>query len=103
MDEGEGAGEGRLRALREFWQRHAEAEQPLRAWFRRARKANWNTPAGIWQAYRTASFLSNSRAVLNIKRNQYRLVVAVNYGYGIMYVRFVGTHSDYDRIDAATT
>ena len=90
------------RTLRSFWERHADAEQPLRAWFREAKAADWKTPAEVKSRYRSASVLANDRLVFNIKGNDHRLVVAVRYDLGILFVRFVGTHAEYDRIDAAT-
>jgi mRNA interferase HigB len=88
------------RTLRAFWEQHADAEQPLRAWYHDARKATWRTPADIKQVYANASIISDNRVVFNIKGNDYRLVVAINYPFGICYIRFVGTHAAYDRIDA---
>ncbi|MDH4098989.1 MAG: type II toxin-antitoxin system HigB family toxin [Nitrospirota bacterium] len=89
------------KALREFWSLHSDAEQPLRAWYEDARHAEWETPSDIKAAYRNASIVGNNRVVFNIKGNTYRLVVAVNYAVGVVYIRFVGTHQEYDRIDAA--
>ncbi|MBI4743165.1 MAG: type II toxin-antitoxin system HigB family toxin [Betaproteobacteria bacterium] len=91
-----------IRALREFWERHPPAEVPLRSWYAEASSADWKTPAAIKAAQRNASFLGNNRVVFNIKGNDFRLVVAVRYTQGLMFVRFVGTHADYDRIDAPT-
>ena len=91
-----------LGTLRSFWKRHPDAEVPLRSWYALASRADWKRPADIKDAYRNASFVANSRAVFNIKGNDYRLVVAVHYNRGLMFVRFVGTHRDYDAIDAAT-
>ena len=88
--------------LREFWRKHADAEVPLRVWFAEASRAQWRTPAEIKASHRNASFMANNRVVFNIKGNEYRLVVAVHYNRGLMFVRFVGTHREYDRIDAAT-
>jgi len=88
--------------LREFWRKHADAEVPLRAWFAEASRAQWRTPAEIKASHRNASFMANNRVVFNIKGNEYRLVVAVHYNRGLMFVRFVGTHRECDRIDAAT-
>jgi len=87
--------------LREFWERpeYADCEQPLRAWYREASKADWRTPSAIKAMYRNASIVANSRVVFNIAGNKYRLVVKVNYAYGLMYIRFVGTHRQYDDID----
>jgi mRNA interferase HigB len=89
------------KALREFWleRENADAEQPLKAWFRQASKRDWSSPAEIRAAYRSASVVADSRVVFNIAGNKYRLVVKVNYPYRVMYIRFVGTHRQYDAID----
>ncbi len=91
-----------LRTLREFWEQHPDAEQALQAWYHDARQATWMSPANIRAVYANASIIANNRVVFNIRGNQYRLVVAINYQYGIVYIRFVGTHQEYDRIDATT-
>ncbi len=91
-----------LKAVCDFWKQHPNAEQPLRAWYHDARQANWRTPADIKNTYRNASLVGNDRVVFNIKGNDYRLVVAVACRQGIVYIRYVGSHRDYDRIDAAT-
>jgi mRNA interferase HigB len=91
-----------LSTLREFWMKHPDAEIPLRAWHALASRAEWKTPADIKAAYRNASFTANNRVVFNVKGNDYRLVVAVHYDRGTMFVRFVGTHRQYDRIDVET-
>ena len=88
--------------LRTFWQSHPDAEMPLRNWYAEASRAHWRTPADIKTAYRNASFTANNRVVFNIKGNDYRLVVAVRYDRGHMFVRFVGTHHRYDRINVET-
>jgi mRNA interferase HigB len=88
------------RRLVEFWESHPDAEQPLRAWYTEAKKASWNSPAEIKAIYSSVSILSNNRVVFNIKGNTYRLVVVVEYSQGKMFIRFVGTHAEYDRIDA---
>ena len=85
--------------LREFWERHADAEQPLKSWFREASHATWRNPSEVKAMYRSASIVGGGRVVFNIAGNKYRLVVKVNYPYGIVYVRFVGTHRQYDKID----
>jgi mRNA interferase HigB len=89
-----------LKALRDFWEKHPQAEVPLRAWHAIALRADWRTPADVKEAYRSASFLGRNRVVFNIKGNEFRLVVAVHYDRGLIFVRFVGTHQQYDRIDA---
>ena len=87
--------------LREFWERDPDARQALQAWYADVKYANWQTPADIKNVYRNASIVPNNRAIFNIKGNKYRLVVVVQYQYGIVYIRFVGTHQEYDKIDAA--
>jgi mRNA interferase HigB len=88
--------------LKAFWEQHPDAEQPLLAWIDEARKAKWQSPSDIKAQYRNASILKSRRVVFNIKGNAYRLVVAVAYRYGALYVKFVGTHAQYDAIDADT-
>lgn len=88
------------KALRVCWEKYPDVETPLKAWYRTAKAANWSTPADIKAQYRTASFVGNDRVVFNIAGNKYRLIVAVNYAYQALYIRFVGTHRQYDRIDA---
>ncbi len=86
--------------LREFWAKHPQAETPLRAWFADASRADWKNPAGIKAAHRNASFVSGNRVVFNIKGNDFRLVAAVHYNRGLVYIRFIGTHAEYDAINA---
>jgi mRNA interferase HigB len=90
------------RTLRQFWERHPDAQPALEAWYADIKHANWKTPADIKNIFRNASFLANNRVVFNIKGNKYRLVVAVNYEYSLVYIRFVGSHREYDQIDAVT-
>ena len=90
-----------LGTLRDFWKKHPQAEIPLRSWYALASRADWRRPSGIKADYASASFMAGNRVVFNIKGNDYRLVVAVHYDRGMMYVRFVGTHREYDRIAAA--
>ncbi len=89
------------RLLREFWEIHPDAAIPLQTWFHDVKRATWTGPADIKAVYRNASFLANNRIVFNIKGNRYRLVVLVIYLHSVIYIRFVGTHEEYDRIDAA--
>ena len=90
------------KVLREFWAGHPDAEQALQAWYHDVKRARWKRPADVKAVYRTASVVGNNRVVFNIKGNQYRIVVAVQYQFGIVYIRLVGTHREYDRIDATT-
>ena len=89
-----------ISTLREFWEKHPDAQTPLMAWYSLASRAQWSSPNDIKQAYRNASFSANNRVVFNIKGNDYRLVVLVRYDKGLMFLRFVGTHAQYDKIDA---
>lgn len=91
-----------LGTLRRFWTRHPDAEQPLKAWHDEARHARWKTPQDIRKQYASASFVGRNRVVFNIKGNHYRLVVAVAYRFQACYIKFIGTHAEYDRIDAST-
>jgi mRNA interferase HigB len=88
------------KALQEFWQRHPDAEDPLLAWYREVEQEDWDNPAKIKVKYRSASILGDNRVVFNIKGNDYRLVVKINYRYRVVYIRFVGTHKEYDEINA---
>ena len=90
------------RTLREFWVVHPSAEQPLKAWFSEATAGSWDSPQSIKDRYRHASFVGDNRVVFNIGGNKYRLVVWINYAYRVVYVRFIGTHLQYDRINVST-
>ena len=91
-----------LPPLLSFTARHPGAKQAVLAWIEETKKANWKNPADIKAQYATASILKNRRVVFNIKGNDYRLIVAVAYATGFVYVKFVGTHVQYDAIDANT-
>ncbi|MEX0929135.1 MAG: type II toxin-antitoxin system HigB family toxin [Balneolales bacterium] len=86
--------------LVEYWKTHTNAEEALKSWFAEAEKARWNSPDDIKKKYPHASILPNNRIVFNIKGNKYRLVVKINYDYGQVFIRFVGTHAEYDKIDS---
>ena len=88
--------------LKKFWQKHPDSKQSFLCWIDEARQANRQTPADIKAQFRNASVLKSSRVVFNIKGNDYRLVVAVAYRYSALYIKFVGTHKQYDAIDADT-
>lgn len=90
------------RTLREFWDLHPTAQKPLQAWYADAKQAHWKNPNDIKKVYRNASVVANNRVVFNIKGHSYRLVAAINYDFGIVYIRFVGTHKEYDSIDVTT-
>lgn len=91
-----------ISTLRRFWTRHPDAEQPIKAWHDEARHAAWSAPQDIKDHYASASFVGRNRVVFNIKGNDYRLIVAVAYRFQAIYIKFVGTHAAYSRVDAAT-
>lgn len=91
-----------VKILKDFWQQYPDSEQHLRAWVDEVRHANWQQPNDIKEKYRNASVLKNRRVVFNIKGNHYRLIVAIAYQFGAVYVKFIGTHQQYDAIDAQT-
>lgn len=88
--------------IRQYWQKHPDSESALKAWFEDTRRANWRNPNDIKNIYRSASILPNNRVVFNIKGNNYRLIVQIRYDLGIVFIRFIGTHAEYDKIDATT-
>jgi mRNA interferase HigB len=89
-----------VKSLREFWRRYPDAERPLRAWCDEVSRAIWLTPADVKAQFRSASVLGNRRVVFNIKGNRYRLITAIAYNTGIVFIKFIGTHAEYDRVDA---
>jgi mRNA interferase HigB len=93
------------RTLRQFWERNprfADAKRALEDWYAQVSQADWATPAEVKTQYGDVSILKGSRAVFNVCGNKYRLIVKINYPYRVVYVRFVGTHAEYDTIDAET-
>jgi mRNA interferase HigB len=88
-----------ISTLRHFWEVNRDAEEPIKAWYQEARAADWATPHQVKSMYQSASVLGDNRIVFNIAGNKYRLVVKFNYAYRIGYVRFIGTHAEYDRIN----
>ncbi len=91
-----------IKVLRDFWVRYPDAKSHLEAWVDEVGKADWEQPADIKLLFRSASILKNRRVVFNIKGNDYRLIAAVAYRFGAVYVKFIGTHQEYDRVDAET-
>ncbi|RLD22515.1 MAG: type II toxin-antitoxin system HigB family toxin [Bacteroidetes bacterium] len=90
------------KTLRLFWGKHANSEQYLKTWYETTRNSKWNSPNDIKKVYAAASILPNNRVVFNIKGNTYRLIVKFNYQRQWAFIRFIGTHAEYDRIDAKT-
>ncbi len=91
-----------IRTLRDFWNEYPDSEQHLKAWIDEVSKVSWKTPAEIKEQYRSASILKSRRVVFNIKGNNYRLIVSVAYEWGRVFIKFIGTHKEYDKIDADT-
>ena len=90
-----------LRTLRQFWGRHPEAEAPLRAWYSRVKAAEWKSPNDVKAEFgSTVDFVADNRIIFDISGNKYRLVVHVSYTFGRVLVKFIGTHKEYDAIDA---
>jgi mRNA interferase HigB len=90
------------RVLREFWEKHRDCEQYLKTWYQTANSSDWKSPNDIKQTYANASIIANNRVVFNIKGNDYRLVVKFNYQRQWAFIRFIGTHREYDKIDSTT-
>ena len=94
-----------LRTIRAFFESRpdrADSREPALAWYRQVLRADWASPADVKRQFRSASILKDGRVVFNIAGNKYRIVVWINYPYRVVYVRFIGTHAEYDRIDAQT-
>ena len=87
------------KALRHFWERHPEAEQPLLAWFREVEQAEWGIPAQVMERFPRASIVGRDRVVFRINGGSYRIMARVFYPGRLVYIRFVGTHDEYERID----
>lgn len=90
------------RTLRDFWELHADCKEQLKAWYRETEISEWKTINELKGAYPSASILRDNRIVYNIKGNKYRLIVKFNFEYHICWIRFIGTHAEYDKIDANT-
>lgn len=88
--------------LREFWINHNDCEQQLKSWYKEASNAEWKNSNEIKLEYPTASIIGDNRVVFNIKGNTYRLVIKINFDYQIIWIRFIGTHAEYDKINAKT-
>ncbi len=86
--------------LREFWELHTDCEQQLKSWYQETSISVWKTPNDIKREYPSASFLSDNRIVFNIKGNRYRLIIKITYDFQMIWIRFIGTHAEYDKIDA---
>ena len=88
------------KTIKKFWINYSDCEQQLKTWYQEATDSSWKSPADIKRLYPSASILADNRVVFNIKGNTYRIVVRINYDYSIIWIRFIGTHAQYDKIDA---
>jgi mRNA interferase HigB len=93
------------KAIKNYWESYRGVDQPalenaLKAWYREAKKAEWRTVTELKEKYRSASILKKGRVVFNICGNKFRLVAWINYAVGVLYIRWVGTHAEYDKINA---
>jgi mRNA interferase HigB len=88
------------RTLRDFWEKHGDCQDQLKSWYRETEKSNWNNINELKKEYPSASILKDNRIVYNIKGNNYRLIAKLNFEYQICWIKFIGTHAEYDKIDA---
>ena len=89
-----------LKTIRLFWEKHADAESSLRVWVKRINQAQWNRFSDVKKCFGSADVLPGNRVVFNLKGNKYRIVVKIHYNTGFMFIRFIGTHAEYDKINA---
>ena len=87
--------------LIKFWKKHADAKKPLELWYNDVGSKNWKKPGDVINDFANADILANNKAVFNIKGNKYRLVASINYVKGWLFIKFIGTHAEYDKIDAS--
>lgn len=93
-----------FRTLKEFWEnpKYADAEVSLRSWYHEAKNSVWKNSNELKQQYKNASIIGDSKVVFNIKGNKFRLVVSIDYDFQVIYIRFIGTHKQYDQFNAKT-
>ena len=90
------------KTLRDFYETHPDAKAALESWFQETADARWNGPLDIKRRYPSADILQGNRFIFNIRGNTYRLIVKIHFSTGIVFIRFVGTHAQYDKVDATT-
>ena len=88
------------KTLRDFWERHPDSEQSLKAWYLEFREAEWATPAQLKDLYSSASILVNNRVVFDVGGNKYRLIVWTRYQQNMVYIKWLGTHAEFDHVNA---
>ena len=87
------------RTLKDFWEKHPDAKSQLEAWYREVKLATWSKSADVKTRYPEASIVGRDRVVFDICKNRYRLIVVIKYKFHVVYIRFIGTHAEYGRID----
>jgi mRNA interferase HigB len=90
------------RTLRSFWELRPDSKRPLQQWHELTKHADWPDPASVRATFRSVDFVAGNRAIFDVGGNRFRVVAKINYPYRIVYIRFVGSHSEYDRIDPET-
>lgn len=90
------------KTLSDYWVKHADIKPSLQAWFAEAQNASWKSSDEIVKSYPYADPVGDNRVVFNIKGNSYRLIVKIHYNTGVIFIRFIGTHAEYDKINAET-
>jgi mRNA interferase HigB len=88
------------KTLSDYWEKHKDAKSALQAWYAETKAATWKTPSEILVRFPYADPIGDNRVVFNIKGNHYRLVVKIHYKTGIVFIRFIGTHAEYDKVNA---
>jgi len=91
-----------IEKVNQFLKKHPDVTSALQSWLADAKNASWKNTSDVKLRYPSASFIRGNRVVFNIKGNKFRLIVKINYDYGVIEIRFVDTHAEYDRIDAET-
>ena len=92
----------KIKTLKEYWQKHTDIESQLKVWFAEMKAGVFKSPADIKRRYPSADIIAGNRVIFNIKGNHYRLVVKIHYNRQIVYIRFIGTHDEYNSIDVET-
>jgi mRNA interferase HigB len=89
------------KTLRDFWEKYPDSQESLENWYCEATKSDWSTPQQVKDKFRNASIIADNRVVFNIKGNDYRLIVRINYPHHLIYIKFIGTHKQYDAVEAS--
>ena len=91
-----------LRTLKHFWEKYPDAEIGLKYWYTKIEENDFSSPLEVIQYFKNSDFIGNERIVFNIAKNKYRLIASFNYNYGLCFIKFIGTHKEYDKVDAKT-